>query len=167
MKDKEIYKTCFATAGHNAPEWHISNIASVLAGGLACGLYTTSSPEALAYKVTHSRADILVIEDGEQLAKVREAGAGTVVQWEGVPGEGAISWAELLEIGRAESDDILTRRMEDQAVNMACMLVYTSGTTGGCLTNFQKQHLSLDRETYNRKPELCPSELSLIKLGLN
>ena len=63
--------------------------------------------------------------------KVREAGAGVVVQWEGEPGEGAISWAELLEIGRAESDEVLTRRMEDQAVNMACMLVYTSGTTGG------------------------------------
>ena len=143
MKDKDFRKdTCFAT-GHNAPEWHISNIASVLAGGLACGLYTTSSPEALAYKVTHSRADILVIEDGEQLDKVREAGAGTVVQWEGEPGEGAISWAELLEIGREESDEILTRRMEDQAVNMACMLVYTSGTTGGCLTNFKTKHLSL------------------------
>ena len=121
--------------GHNAPEWHISNIASVLAGGLACGLYTTSSPEALAYKVTHSRAEILVIEDKEQLDKVAEARVSgetvkAVVQWEGEPGEGAMTWEDLLEIGRAESDDILTKRLESQAVNMACMLVYTSGTTG-------------------------------------
>ena len=123
-------------SGHNAPEWHISNIASVLAGGLACGLYTTSSPEALAYKVTHSRADILVIEDREQLDKVRDAeGVRAVVQWEGEPGEGAISWAELLDIGKSVNDDILTRRMEDQAVNLACMLVYTSGTTGGYFKN--------------------------------
>ena len=103
----------------------------MLAGGLACGLYTTSSPEALAYKVTHSRADILVIEDREQLDKVSDAeGVRAVVQWEGQPGPGALSWAELLEIGRAESDDTLTRSLETQVVNMACMLVYTSGTTG-------------------------------------
>ena len=125
----------YQCAGHNAPEWHISNIASVLAGGLACGLYTTSSPEALAYKVSHSRAQILVIEDEEQREKVAEAGLGgetvrAVVQWEGQPGPGALSWAELLEIGRAESDDTLTRSLETQVVNMACMLVYTSGTTG-------------------------------------
>ena len=110
----------------------------MLAGGLACGLYTTSSPEALAYKVTHSRADILVIEDSEQLDKVRDAeGVRAVVQWEGEPGEGAISWAELLDIGKSVNDDILTRRMEDQAVNLACMLVYTSGTTGGYFKNNQ------------------------------
>ena len=56
--------------GHNAPEWHISNIAAVVAGGLACGVYTTSSAAAVEYKLQHGRADILVLEDAEQLDKV-------------------------------------------------------------------------------------------------
>ena len=33
--------------GFNAPEWHISNIAAVVAGGLGTGIYTTNSPEAV------------------------------------------------------------------------------------------------------------------------
>ena len=56
--------------GHNAPEWHISNMAAVVAGGLACGVYTTSSAAAVEYKLQHGRADILVLEDAEQLDKV-------------------------------------------------------------------------------------------------
>ena len=56
--------------GHNAPEWHISNMAAVVAGGLACGVYPTSSAAAVEYKLQHGRADILVLEDAEQLDKV-------------------------------------------------------------------------------------------------
>ena len=29
--------------GHNAPEWHLANIAAVVAGGLATGIYATNS----------------------------------------------------------------------------------------------------------------------------
>merc|ERR1719466_260278 len=56
--------------GFNAPEWHISNMASVVAGGLAAGIYTTNSDEAVIYVLQHSRANILVLENEEQLAKV-------------------------------------------------------------------------------------------------
>ena len=123
-----------AILGHNAPEWHISNIASILAGGLACGVYTTSSAEAVQYKLEHSRANIVVLEDELQLAKVDLAceQVRTVVQWSGdtdTTHPGVISWSQLLAIGRAESHRELTSRLEQQAVNMACMLVYTSGTT--------------------------------------
>ena len=41
-----------------------------------------------------------------------------------------ISWKDLLEIGRGVPDRILQERLENQAVNQACILVYTSGTTG-------------------------------------
>ena len=124
-----------AILGHNAPEWHISNIASILAGGLACGVYTTSSAEAVQYKLEHSRANILVLEDEQQLAKVDMASEHVrcVVQWAGDTANtppGVLTWSQLLTIGRAESDHELTSRLEQQAVNMACMLVYTSGTTG-------------------------------------
>ena len=42
----------------------------MVAGGLACGVYTTSSAAAVEYKLQHGRADILVLEDAEQLDKV-------------------------------------------------------------------------------------------------
>ena len=42
----------------------------MVAGGLACGVYTTSSAAAVEYKLQHARADILVLEDAEQLDKV-------------------------------------------------------------------------------------------------
>ena len=64
--------TFISNSGHNAPEWHISNIASILAGGLACGVYTTSSVAALEYKLRHSRANIMVVEDRDQVDKVLE-----------------------------------------------------------------------------------------------
>ena len=125
------------SVGHNAPEWHISNIASVVAGGLAVGLYTTSSLAGLQYKAAHSRANILVVEDEEQLEKLLECRDSLapdlqcIVQYTGQPSHpGVLSWSQLLEVGRAQSDLLLQERLDQQAVNQACMVVYTSGTTG-------------------------------------
>ena len=41
-----------------------------------------------------------------------------------------MTWAQLLELGSDQPGAALQGRLEQQAVNMACMLVYTSGTTG-------------------------------------
>ena len=59
-----------AILGFNAPEWHISAVASVVAGGLTAGIYTTNSIDATRYVAEHSRANIMVVEDEEQYAKV-------------------------------------------------------------------------------------------------
>ena len=123
--------------GFNNPEWHISNIAAVVAGGLATGIYTTNSPDAVRYVAEHSRANILVVENQEQLDKIstfREKldHLETVIQFSGTPepDSDVISWAELLEVGRSVDDSVLQERLQQQAVNQPCMLVYTSGTTG-------------------------------------
>ena len=123
--------------GHNAPEWHISNIAAVVAGGLAVGVYTTTSVTGLQYRARHSRANILVVEDRDQLEKVlacRESLSEhlqCIVQYTGEPSvPGVLSWQQLLQVGREQPDEILRERLEGQAVNQACMVVYTSGTTG-------------------------------------
>jgi len=122
--------------GFNAPEWHISNIASVVAGGLATGIYSTNSADAVRYVAEHSRANIIVLENEEQLAKVTQCRdklehLDAVIQYVGYPSDpDVLSWQELLEIGRSVDDSVLTERLENQAVNQPCMLVYTSGTTG-------------------------------------
>ena len=44
--------------------------------------------------------------------------------------ENVLSWAEVLEIGNEVPDTVLTDIENSQAVNQACMLIQTSGTTG-------------------------------------
>ena len=59
--------------GHNAPESRVEhvNIAEMVMDRLALGVYTTSSAATVWYKLEHSvRADILLVEDLEQLDKV-------------------------------------------------------------------------------------------------
>jgi len=122
--------------GFNAPEWHISNIASVVAGGLATGIYTTNSVDAVRYVAEHSRANIVVLENQEQLAKIEKCRdklehLEAVIQFLGEPSDpDVLSWQDLLAVGRSVEDSVLQERLESQAVNQPCMLVYTSGTTG-------------------------------------
>jgi len=122
--------------GFNSPEWFISDIAAIVAGGLATGIYTTNSPSAVEYVARHCRANILVVADQEQLAKVLEVREGlpeltAIVQYDGkVTEPGVLSWADLLQLGRQQAEEELQDRLRNQAVNQACMVVYTSGTTG-------------------------------------
>merc|ERR1719244_1783956 len=122
--------------GFNAPEWHISAVGSMLAGGLPSGIYTTNSVDATRYVAEHSRANIMVVEDEEQLAKIeavydRLPDLQTVVQYTGYPrSPGVLSWQKLMEIGRAEPDSVLMERLEQQSLNQPACLIYTSGTTG-------------------------------------
>jgi len=76
------------------------------------------------------------VEDEEQLAKVEGVWdklpeLQTLVQFTGHPtSPGVLSWRKLIEIGNEEDDTALMERLENQACNQACTLVYTSGTTG-------------------------------------
>merc|ERR1719400_1928254 len=102
--------------GFNAPEWHISAVASVVAGGLTAGIYTTNSADATRYVAEHSRCNIMVVEDEEQLAKVesiqdRCPEMQTIIQYTGFPSSPEVlSWQSVLEIGREEDDTELRRR---------------------------------------------------------
>jgi len=122
--------------GFNAPEWHISCVACIVAGGLSAGIYTTNSVDATRYVAEHSRANIMVVEDEEQLAKIesvydRLPELQTVIQYTGYPrSPGVLSWQKVIEIGRSLPDSVLQERLDQQAVNQPCALIYTSGTTG-------------------------------------
>ena len=51
---------------------HIHKITTIVRNALFfAGIYTTNSPEAVRYVVEHSRANFVVVEDQEQLDKVR------------------------------------------------------------------------------------------------
>ena len=138
----------------NCPEWFITSLGSIYAGGLICGIYTTNSPESVAYIANHAPLNILVLEDADMLRRIltgknniREAWPSVkkVVLVEGVNVDGledVITWAELMEIGSKENENILLELEKDQAANDAAMFIYTSGTTGPPKgTNMRKTHL--------------------------
>src|SRR5215204_3935193 len=54
----------------NVPEWPISDIGTIMAGGIGVGLYPTSSAEQIAYIINHSDAEFVLVDSREQLQKV-------------------------------------------------------------------------------------------------
>ncbi|XP_011693224.1 PREDICTED: very long-chain-fatty-acid--CoA ligase bubblegum [Wasmannia auropunctata] len=122
--------------GFNSPEWFIADLAAIYAGGFATGIYTTNSPEACQYCADHSQANIIVVEDEKQLGKILQIKHNlphlkAIVQYDGVPTEkDVLSWNDLLNIGKAESEDKLLSVLKTIGVNECCILVYTSGTVG-------------------------------------
>ena len=47
----------------------MADLAAVFAGGMAAGIYPTSSPDACRFIMQDCHANILVVEDDKQLAK--------------------------------------------------------------------------------------------------
>lgn len=124
--------------GFNAPEWHITYMGAVYAGGLGTGIYATNTPEACQYVLEDSASNVVVVENNAQLQKI-------VAVWDNLPhlkavvqytGDVAIrrdniySWEEMLKLGNDVPDSALDERLSNIAPNHACTLVYTSGTTG-------------------------------------
>ena len=56
--------------GYNSPEWVISDLAAIFAGGFATGIYPTNGTDACKYILEQSKCSILVVEDQKQLDKI-------------------------------------------------------------------------------------------------
>jgi long-chain acyl-CoA synthetase len=123
----------------NRPEWHFADIACLSTGGVTAPIYTTNSPEQVAYIVGHSDSKIACVENPDQLQKVLKMRSDLpnlkkVVVIEGYEGDAdgdlVMTWDELLTAGDAIEDaryDELASNIDPE--NLATF-VYTSGTTG-------------------------------------
>ncbi|XP_030639777.1 long-chain-fatty-acid--CoA ligase ACSBG2 isoform X2 [Chanos chanos] len=152
---REYYQTCRTAAksflklgleryhgvgilGFNSAEWFIADIAAILAGGFAVGIYTTNSPEACQYVAENCQANILVVENHKQLQKILQVQdqlphLKAIIQYKDALKEkrpNLYTWAEFLEMGRDEPDTRLDDIIASQKPNQCCTLIYTSGTTG-------------------------------------
>jgi long-subunit acyl-CoA synthetase (AMP-forming) len=122
--------------GNNCPQWFISNLAGIFAGGVPGGIYTTSSPEQCQYIASHSEANIAVVENAEQLAKFKKIknelpDLKAIVLMNGSDSDEMVySWKELTEISKKASKEALNERIKVQKPDDCCTLIYTSGTTG-------------------------------------
>src|SRR5215211_2374340 len=57
---------------HTRPEWTEACFGVLCAGATAVTIYQTNSPEECHYVLEHSESRAVIVEDAEQLAKVRE-----------------------------------------------------------------------------------------------
>lgn len=122
--------------GYNCPQWYISNLAAIFAGGIPSGIYTTNSPEQCRYIAEHSEANIIVVENAEQLAKIMKVrdqlpDLKAIVLMNGTdPDENVFAWEDLPKLSHSVSEDDLNIRINAQHPDDCCELIYTSGTTG-------------------------------------
>lgn len=63
--------------------------------GIAAGIYTTNSPEACQHSAEISRANIIVVEDEQQLKKIMQIRANlplvkAIIQFSGTPSDSSI-----------------------------------------------------------------------------
>eukprot|EP00095_Tigriopus_kingsejongensis_P001784 maker-scaffold225_size250570-snap-gene-1.15 protein:Tk01784 transcript:maker-scaffold225_size250570-snap-gene-1.15-mRNA-1 annotation:"long-chain-fatty-acid-- ligase acsbg2-like isoform 1" len=128
-----------AIYGYNSPEWFISCVGAIYAGGIACGLYTTNGLETNKYILGDAKANILVVMNEEMLTQILPAKKDlphlkAIIQMEGTVDEiynqEVISWTALMKLGEDASFSDLNDRLSEIAINQCAVLIYTSGTTG-------------------------------------
>uniref|UniRef100_A0A8C8B8G8 Long-chain-fatty-acid--CoA ligase ACSBG1 n=1 Tax=Otus sunia TaxID=257818 RepID=A0A8C8B8G8_9STRI len=127
-----------AILGFNSPEWFISAVGAVFAGGIVTGIYTTNSPEACHYIAHDSKTNIMVVENGKQLDKIMQIWnrlphlKAVVLYKDSIPERhpNLYTMEEFLELGDDISDTTLDDIINSQKPNQCCVLIYTSGTTG-------------------------------------
>ncbi|XP_009701132.1 PREDICTED: long-chain-fatty-acid--CoA ligase ACSBG1 [Cariama cristata] len=127
-----------AILGFNSPEWFISAVGAVFAGGIVTGIYTTSSPEACHYIAHDSKTNIMVVENRKQLDKIMQIWnrlphlKAVVLYKDSIPEKhpNLYMMEEFLELGDDISDTALDDIINSQKPNQCCVLIYTSGTTG-------------------------------------
>src|SRR5215213_9922399 len=122
----------------NVPEWPISDIGTIMAGGVGVGLYPTSSAEQIAYIINHSDAEFVLVDTREQLQKVLSMRdhlpkVRHVIALASGGSNDVISYRDFIERGRAERSrlaPLLKERAEGAKADDVAIMVYTSGTTG-------------------------------------
>ncbi len=125
-----------AILSHTRPEWTYACFGTFAAGAIVTCIYQTNSPEECHYVLHHSGARAVVVEDAEQLAKVRAVEADLpalefVIVMEPAAADGrTLSLDALRERGRARPQTELQARLDGVTPDAGCLFIYTSGTTG-------------------------------------
>jgi long-chain acyl-CoA synthetase len=123
----------------NRPEWQIADVAAMSIGGAAAAIYTTNSPEQVAYIIGHSEAKIAFVDVTEQLEKVLKMRSELpalekVVVFEGYEGDAdsdfVMTWDDFLTLGTEVEDARYEEALLSVKPGDLATFVYTSGTTG-------------------------------------
>jgi long-chain acyl-CoA synthetase len=140
-----------AILGNTRPEWTYYDFAALSIGATVVPIYQTNSAEECRYVLENSDSKVVIVEDAEQLEKVRKVRSGLpllqhIVLMLGA-GEEAISSEELAAKGAAVDPARWQQRYSDVTPADICTFVYTSGTTGppkGCIISHGNYRAMLD-----------------------
>jgi long-chain acyl-CoA synthetase len=133
------------------PEWTYLDFAALSAGATVVPIYQTNSPEECQYVLENSDAKVVVVEDDEQLEKIRAVRdqlplLEQVVRMTG-SSEDAISLEDLAARGATREHSEWETRWKSVTPEDICTFIYTSGTTGppkGCIISHGNYRAMLD-----------------------
>jgi long-chain acyl-CoA synthetase len=154
LGQKPGFTTCIL--GFNRSEWVAFDVAAMAAGGAPAGIYTTCSPDEVAYIIHHAESEVVLLENENQWSKVHEKlgelprlkyvvmmrGAPRIDHageaMEARPGEPGsapkpplvMSYDDFLSRGDAVTDADFFARLDALEPDGLATLIYTSGTTG-------------------------------------
>jgi len=128
----------------NCQEWFYCDLGTMCAGGIAAGIYPTSSYKQVKYYVNHSHARIIFVENDEQLDKTLQILDDTpnlehivVFDMKGLQRfnhDYVMSFKEFQDLGKKFALDHPELRFEKMIDAIrpedTAAVVYTSGTTG-------------------------------------
>jgi long-chain acyl-CoA synthetase len=157
--------------GNTRPEWTYWDFAALSIGATVVPIYQTNSPEECGYVLENSDAKVVVVENEEQLAKVREVRSRLpalehVVLMTG-EADDAISAAAIAEKGAAVEEARWKERYAAVTPADICTFIYTSGTTGppkGCIISHGNYRAMLDM--VNGVNVIEPEDLTYLYLPL-
>ena len=137
--------------GNTRPEWTYFDFAALSAGAVVVPIYQTNSPEECQYVLENSDAKVVVVEDDEQLEKIRAVRDKLpllehVVRMTGAS-EDAISIEDLTARGAQRDTSEWEQRWRSVTKEDICTFIYTSGTTGppkGCIISHGNYRAMLD-----------------------
>jgi long-chain acyl-CoA synthetase len=124
--------------GFNRSEWVIADLAAMVIGGAAAGIYTSNSAEEVAYIIRHADSKLVILEDKSQYDKVAATRDTlpnlkhiVLMRGSAVPDdEMVLSWADFMSMGDSIAESEVDARMAQLKADQLATLIYTSGTTG-------------------------------------
>ncbi len=138
------------------PEWTYCDFAALSIGATVVPIYQTNSPEECQYVLENSDAKVVVVEDDEQIEKIRAVRDRLpllehVVRMTG-SSEDAISLDDLAARGAGRDAAEWERLWQAVTPEDICTFIYTSGTTGppkGCVISHGNYRAMLDMVNQN------------------
>jgi long-chain acyl-CoA synthetase len=137
--------------GNTRPEWTYFDFAALSIGATVVPIYQTNSPEECRYVLENSDAKVVVVEDDEQLEKIRKVrgqlpALEQIVRMTG-SSDDAISVADLTAKGAGVDAARWEQRYSAVTPEDISTFIYTSGTTGppkGCVISHGNYRSMLD-----------------------
>jgi long-chain acyl-CoA synthetase len=137
--------------GNTRPEWTYFDFAALSIGATVVPIYQTNSPEECRYVLENSDAKVVVVEDDEQLEKIRKVRdqlpkLEQVVRMTG-SSDDALSLDDLASKGAGVDAARWESLYSAVTPTDICTFIYTSGTTGppkGCIISHGNYRAMLD-----------------------